>query len=108
MKELLSPCSLNNKLIVEAYKKEALRSKEVNGFAFVDQRLNLKGLKILVSSFLNNGQLFVEAGSTAFIKEDLLHTQQWAQKPYECDSINGQFLIVDVNNVEFIQPPEKQ
>lgn len=104
MKEFVDPYSLNNKLIVESYKKEALRSKEVNGFAFVDQKLSLKGLRILVSAHLNNGQLFVKAGSLAFVKEDLLHTQQWAQKSYECDGIDGQFLIIDVNNVEFIKP----
>lgn len=106
MKELFSPYSLNNRLIVETYKKEALRSKEVNGFAFVDQKLSLKGLKVLVDTHLNNGQVFVKAGSTAFIKEEALHSQQWAQKAYECDNIKGQFLIVDINSVEFIQPPQ--
>ena len=104
MKEFTKPYSLNNKLIVEIYKKEALRSKEVNGFAFVDQKLSLKGLKVLVNTLLNNGEIFVKAGDVAFIKEEALHSQQWAQKAYECNGIEGQFLIVDINNVEFIQP----
>lgn len=97
------PLSLNNKLIVEVYKKEALRSKIKDGFAFVDQKLTLKGLKILVNAKLNDGTL-IPMGSYAYIKEETLHTQQWAQKSYESSFFDQPVLIVDMIYVEFIEP----
>jgi hypothetical protein len=101
---LNSPRSLNNRLIVQAYKKEALRATERNGFAFVDQKLALKGLTVLVDAKLSDNT-FVGKGSTAYVKEEVLHTQQWAQKTMECDAIEGKFLIVDLQYVELITPP---
>jgi hypothetical protein len=95
--------SLNNRLIVEKYTKEALRSKEVSGFAFVDQKLTLKGLKTLIDAKLTDGTL-IRKGTIAFIKEEVLHTAAWAQKSYTCDGVEGQFLIVDINQVEFVEP----
>lgn len=104
---LNSTRSFNNRLIVEVYKKEALRTTEKNGFAFVAQKLSLKGLKVLVDVKLSDNT-FIPKGSVAYIKEEALHTQSWAQKAMECDGIEGQFLIVDLNNVEFIKPPTEQ
>jgi len=99
--------SYNNRLVVQAYKKEALRSTEKNGFAFVDQKLSLKGLKVLADGVLSNG--WVNVGSTAYIKEELLHSQPWAQKSYQCESIGEPFMIVDIAHVEFIEdPPAKE
>jgi hypothetical protein len=104
--DLFSPLdklSFNNRLIVEMYKKEALKSTEKNGFAFIAQKLSLKGLIVLVDAKLNDGT-FIKKGSIAYIKEEALHTQAWAQKGLECDAIEGSFLIVDMNFVEFIRP----
>ena len=101
----LEPHTVNNRLIVEMYKKEALRSTEKSGFAFVAQKLSLKGLKLLVNAKLNDGS-FVMKDSVVYVKEELLHTQAWAQKGMECDSIEGQFLIVDLIHVEFIKPKQ--
>lgn len=103
---LNSTRSMNNRLIVEAYKKEALRSTEKNGFAFVSQKLTLKGLKVLVDAKLNDST-FVPKDSVVYIKEEVLHTQAWAQKPLECEAISEPFLIVDLNFVEFISPPKE-
>ena len=100
---LETPSSFNNRLIVEVYKKEAMRSKEVNGFAFVDQKFTLKGLKVLVDAKLSDGT-FIKRGSIAYIKEEALHGQQWAQKHFETSFLQEPFLIVDMNNVEFIEP----
>jgi len=100
---LTSSRSVNNRLIVEAYKKEALRATEKNGFAFVSQKLSLKGLKVLMEARLSDGTI-VPKGSVAYVKEETLHTQQWAQKAMDCDAIEGQFLILDLNHVEFIAP----
>lgn len=98
--------SLNNRLIVEVYKKGELRSKVSNGFATIDQKSTLKGLKVLVDGKLNDGTL-VRSGSTVYIREEALHTQAWAQKSLECDFVGQPFLIVDVSHVEFIDPPRK-
>src|SRR5271166_6467748 len=98
-----NPTSFNNRLIVEKYVKGALRTTERNGFAIIDQKLNLKGLKVLVDSYVTVGSTswLIYKDSIAYIKEELLHTQPWAQKALESDAIQGQFLIVDVVHVEF-------
>lgn len=94
-----------NKVIVEEYKKEALRSKEQNGFAFVEQKTKLKGLRMLTDAqlFVGGQQLTILKGTIAYIKEETLHTQQWAQKSLESDTIQGKFLIVDISFVEYFE-----
>lgn len=96
--------SLNNRLIVEVYKKTELRSKVTNGFATIDQKSTLKGLRVLVEGKLNDGTI-VRRDSIAYIREESLHTQAWAQKSLECELFKQPFLIVDANFVEFIDPP---
>lgn len=98
--------SLNNRVFVEAYQKGELRSKEKNGFAFVDQKTTLKGLKVLLEARLNDGTMVLK-NSIAYIKEESLHTQAWAQKPLECDVIGQLFIIVDAIHIEFIVPPKE-
>lgn len=99
-----------NKFIVESYKKEGLRSTERNGFAFVDQKLSLKGLKLLVdaSVTINGLTHIVPKDSTVYIKEEVLHTHPWAQKALQCDAIEGPFLIVEMSYVEFVAPPQEK
>jgi hypothetical protein len=104
---LVAPRSLNNRLIVESYVKGELRANTSNGFAFIEQKLNLKGLKVLLETKLSDGTL-VPKGAVAYIKEETLHTQPWAQKALECDFIEGKFLIVDIGFVEFIAPYPKE
>jgi hypothetical protein len=101
----MSPRSLNNRLIVESYKKEGLKSSVNNGFAMIAQKVSLKGLKVLMDSNLPDGTS-IQKGSTAYIKEEILHTQQWAQKALEADTLPVPFLIVDMSFVEFVVPPE--
>lgn len=94
--------SMNNRLITEIYKNEGgLKSTVQHGIAMVEQKVRLKGLKILAGAKLPDGTL-VEAGDLAFIKESTLHTQSWAKNFYESDQIEGQFIIVDMSQVEFI------
>lgn len=104
VKYLQTTTSLNNKFIVEAYKKEELREKVVNGFARIDQKTKLKGLRLLVDTRLADGTT-IAVNSTVFFKEEILHTQAWAQKILECDGITGQFIIADISQVEYVQPP---
>lgn len=96
--------SMNNRLVVEPYVKSALQSTVTNGFAFITQKVTIKGLKVLMDAKLSDGT-FVPKGSTAYIKEETLHTQPWAQKVLESDTLGVPFIIVDLAHVEFISPP---
>lgn len=95
--------SLNNRLILEPYKKEALRANVQNGFARLDQKMTVKGLTVLVDAKLTDGTLVLK-GSKAYIREEVLHTEQWAQKVLESDGVKGSFLIADISKIEFIVP----
>lgn len=109
MSGINSTISLNNKLILETYKKEGLRANVQNGFAKLDQKLTVKGLKVLMDASLTlNGGTFVPAGSIAYIREESLHTQQWAQKVLESEGVSQPFIIVDASNVEFISQPKQE
>lgn len=99
-----SPRSMNNRLVVEAYQKEGLKSKTSNGFAYIEQKVSLKGLEVLMDAKLADGT-FVPKGSVAYVKEETLHTQQWATKVMQCDTFDKPFLIIDALHVEFIVPP---
>lgn len=104
--ELYAITSFNNRLIVEKYVKGELRHKERNGFALIDQKLNLKGLKVLVDAYLTSNMV-IKRGSIAYIREEVLHTAAWAQKALESDTISVPFLIADLSQVEYVVPPRE-
>ena len=97
--------SINNKLVVEPYKKEALKSTVKGGLAYISQKMNLKGLKLLMPAHLADGQV-IPVGSTVYVREEILYTSQWATKNYECDALQ-EFLIIELNVVDFIVPPKE-
>lgn len=99
-----NPCSANNRLILEKYVKGELRHKSVNGFALVDQKVNLKGLKLLADAFVTTGtqSWTLPKHSMVYIKEEVLHTAAWAQKAYESDTFPVPFLIADFSCVEYV------
>lgn len=96
--------SVNSRLVVEAYHKDGLKKSVNSGFATIAQKVSVKGLKVLIDAKMNDGTI-IPAGSTAYIREETLHTQPWAQKILECDTIRGQFMIAEMSHVEFISPP---
>jgi hypothetical protein len=104
--------SYNNRLIVEAYVTDkSLRANVSNGFAKIEQKVQLKGLRVLVDGMIaiGNTPVRVPAGHIAYIKEELLHTQPWATKKLTCETMPGvEFIIVDANHVEFVAPPEEK
>lgn len=96
--------SFNNRLIVEAYKNEGgLKTTISHGIAMVSQKVTVKGLRVLVETKLADGTI-VQEGSIAYIKEELLHTSAWAKKLLECADVDGQFMIVELKDVEMIGP----
>ena len=98
------PTSFNGKLILEAYTHTEIRSEGNKGWIQAAQKNNLKGLKVLVNAVLTDGTEIV-AGSTAYIKEELLHTQPWAKNKMKSDTLPGEFILVTTNEVEYISPP---
>lgn len=101
----MSQFSLNNRLIVEAYKTDkSLRANVSNGFATIAQKTGLKGLKVLIGTTLSDGR-HIPAGATAYIREEILHTAPWAQKALESETINIPFIIVDLSAVEYVNNP---
>lgn len=95
--------ALNDRFILEAYKTDkSLQAKVSSGFATVAQKTALKGLKVLVGTTLSDGRE-VPAGAIAYIKEQFLHNQPWATAALDCESIKGQFIVVEKNFIDFIE-----
>lgn len=99
-----NPTSFNNKLILEAYKQTEIRPEGNRGWIQAGQKNNLKGLRVLIEAILPNGDT-VLLGSKAWIKEDSLHTAAWAKDIRKCETISEEFILVTMNEVEFISPP---
>lgn len=100
------PRSFNNRIILEAYQTDrSLRGEVKNGFALVDQKVSLKGLRVLIPAKLTDGTL-IPVGSIAYIKEEFLHNTSGINKRLKSDTLKEQFIIVDIANIEYIVPPE--
>ena len=97
--------SFNNKLILEAYTHTEIRPEGNRGWITAGQKNNLKGLKVLIQAVLSDGTV-VPAGSTAFIKEETLHSALFAKNKLKCDTIPGEFILATMNDVECLDPPE--
>lgn len=101
------PQSLNNRFILESYKEDrALKATVTNGFAMVQQKVSLKGLKLLVNiSGTKDGAYFTfNAGAMVYIREEYLQNQPWAKKFFTSDAIEGEFMIVEAQFIEFVVP----
>lgn len=101
---LTNPTSFNGKLILEAYIHTEVKAEIRSGWATASQKNNLKGLKVLVQADFPDGTS-VPAGSTAYLKEEYLHSQIWAKNKLKCDTIPGEFIVVSMNDIEFVVPP---
>lgn len=95
-----------NKFIVEPYVGErSLRSNNSSGFAMIEQRTALKGLRTLADATIAVGAAWecFPKGSIVYVREELFFQPGWGQKVYNADGIVGGCMIVDYNNVEFIK-----
>lgn len=103
-----SPFALNQRFIVEAYAEDrGLRADVRNGFAMVSQKVTVKGLKLLVDvDSVSNSPVTRSArkGDLVYIREEYLVTAAWAKKRFSSDAIEGDFMIVDAQFVEFVVP----
>lgn len=102
----MSQFSLNNRIIVEAFKNDkSLRAANAaSGFATIAQKSGLKGLRVLIGTTLTDGRE-IPAGSTAFVREEILHNAPWAKVAMDCEAIPAPFFIVEMTYVDFISTP---
>lgn len=99
----LAPRSLNGRFIVESYKEDrGLKATVTNGFAMVQQKVSLKGLKLLADAQNTSGQYIARKGDMVYIRESLLQAQPWAKATFTSDAIDGEFMIVDQTYIEFV------
>lgn len=98
--------SVNDRLVLEVYVKEALKAEFRGGIATPGQKNGVKGLRVLVGTTLSSGKE-VPAGSIAYIKEETLHNPGFAQKVFKSDFVKGPFIIAELSNVEFITTPDE-
>jgi hypothetical protein len=98
--------SLNNRFVVEPYLSDrAIKlSQNGSGFAMIQQKVTLVGLKLLMSVHVQypSESKYFPAGSTVYIREEYLHSQPWAKQLLESKAIEGKFMIVDHQFVEFV------
>lgn len=99
-----------NKFIVEPYKTDrSLRAEVKSGFATISQKVKVIGLKLLCDAQIttNNSYNTLPKGATIYVREEVLHNQQFAKTLLESDGIEGQFMIVDASYMEFADPIAK-
>jgi hypothetical protein len=98
--------AINGRVIVETYKEDrALKSKVQNGFATIEQKSQLVGLKALADGLLTAAQgesQYVAKGDVVYIREALLRDAAWAKVSFTADLIEGNFMIVESQYVEFV------
>lgn len=108
-----------NRFVVEPYvstREVKTASTGRTEFARIEQKIAVKGLRLLVDITLEQlqtsvaidgisqqGPAVVKAGSVVFIREEYLHTQPWAKAIYESEYL-GKFILVEKQFVEFVAP----
>jgi hypothetical protein len=91
----------NNTFVLEPYKTDkSLKATVNNGFAMISQKINLIALTVKVATTYAGKE--VPAGSKAYIKEEILHTAQWATKALEAEGVEGNFILAPPTSVEFV------
>lgn len=101
-----APLSPNGRYIVEPYTEDrALKATVTNGFAMVSQKVTIKGMKLLADVMSPvTGHYIAYKGDTVYIRESLLQNQPWAKSSFTSDGIEGEFMIVDAQFIEFVVP----
>ena len=107
--------SLNNRLILEQYKKEEIKAKVVGGLAMMGHKLSLKPLKVLVDAKLLDGTL-IPKGSIAYVREEYLHLNAAAGRHGDAvvstitnEDIHPEpFIILDLAKIEIIDTPHEK
>lgn len=91
--------TINNKLFLTPYKGEKkIKANVSSGFASIKQKDMLVGLNTVCDCYVSvaGSPMTISKGSVVYFPEELLHISPWSTKTYECASIDGKFIIVDV------------
>lgn len=97
--------SLNNRLILEPYTGDRkVKTKVSSGFAMVQQKSTLVGLKVLVDSeiVLGGVKTEIKKGQKAYFLEDTLYTQKWSKSTFTCDALKEEFIVAMSSEVVFV------
>jgi hypothetical protein len=101
--------SMNDKLILEPYDHgQGLKTEIRNGLAFVQQKVNLVPLRVLVEARLNDGS-YIPSGAIVYLEEDALcgKTATWAKVVRKCKALKDQqFIIVDKQHIIMVDTGE--
>jgi hypothetical protein len=101
---LTEPTSFD-KLILETYQKEELKSEIISGWTTgPSQKTNIKGLKVLIQAILSDGRI-IQPGSIAYLREEGLHNATVGRNKYKSDTLSCEFIVVNLTDVEYIVPP---
>lgn len=95
-----------NKLILEPYKGTKKIKTTINsGFASIQQRTTMVGLKILKDAIVVVGSetINIKKGGIAYICEELLATQLFGKKTYNIEKSNEEFIVVDFHYVTMVE-----
>lgn len=99
----MSFLSFNEHLVCEPYTKGKQMDAKVNsGFAMIEQKNTLYGLKVLVPCKMPDGT-HVPAGSTAYFLEEVLYSQQWSRNKLSCDSLDKECILAEKKQVVLIK-----
>ena len=96
--------SLNKRVICEAYSKpKELRGSEKGGFAYIEQKQQLIGLKVLCDSDIyENGQLLatIKKNDIVYLPEDVLFRESTHRSAFCKDIFQDQpFLILNYSDI---------
>lgn len=99
MKDMLS---VNNKIFCEPYTGgKSLKSEVKSGFATVQQKNNLVGLKVIADATITVGArtLEIPKGSVVFFNEETLYVHQQYHAPIKNNVFEEPCVIADFNHV---------
>ena len=102
--------SVNNKLILEPYRGvKKLKSKISSGFATVEQRTALVGLKVLAKGVIStiNWTTAVNEGDVVYFSEEVLYTQSWSTNSLTSAAINVPFIVAEGAYAIMIEKSDK-
>lgn len=96
--------SINNMLICEPYQgTKGVKAKINNGVSIIQQKIGVLGLKVLMDAVISK-DITVKAGSTVYIKEEVLYTYtDQYQKALDCKAVGQPFVLANYGHVLFIE-----
>lgn len=100
--------SLNGQLVLEVYVKKALEANRQGGIATPGQRDSVHGLKVLMDYHEGPDGINIPKGSTAYIREEILHTHGWASKPMSSPFLPCKFIIGERVHVAWFDIPDEK